>query len=49
MKRKLFALLLAFCMLLTMLTACGGAQPEAKPQENDQSQQQTPPDESFFT
>ena len=49
MKRKLFALLLAFCMLLTMLTACGGAQPEVKPQENDQSQQQTPPDESFFT
>ena len=49
MKRKFFARLLAFCMLLPMLTACGGAQPEVKPQENDQSQQQTPPDESFFT
>ena len=49
MKRKLFALLLAFCMLLPMLTACGGAQPEAEPQESHQSQQQTPPDESFFT
>ena len=49
MKRKFFARLLAFCMLLTMLTACGGVQPEVKPQENDQSQQQTPPDESFFT
>ena len=49
MKRKLFALLLAFCMLLPMLTACGGAQPEVKPQESDRSRQQTPPDERFFT
>ena len=53
MRRKLLALLLALCMALPVLTACGGQPSDVPPSQNGQTQQQeepqTPPDDGFST
>ena len=54
MKRKLLALLLSFCMLLPVLTACGGKQPVSNAPEEEEAlpqtrQEQTTPEDSFQT
>ena len=53
MRRKLLALLLALCMALPVLTACGGQPSDVPPPQSGQPQQQeepqTPPDDGFTT
>ena len=50
MTKRVLALLLAACMLLPVLTACGGErQSESTPQVSGQDQPQTPKDDGFST
>ena len=50
MTKRVLALLLAACMLLPALTACGGErQSESTPQVSGQDQPQTPKDDGFST
>ncbi len=50
MTKRVLALLLAACMLLPVLTACGGdKQPENTPQVSGQNQPQMPKDDGFST
>ena len=51
MRRKLLALLLSACMVLPVLSGCGGQPSDVPPSQSGQTQQQeepqTPPDEGF--
>lgn len=49
MRRKLLALLLALCMVLPVLSGCGGQPSDVPPSQSGQNQPQTPKDDGFST